>query len=197
MNCKSAFRVLLALSSAAIAVTSTAAAFAAEDQPQPPPAFGSRGVLAIGTDAALGVEGTSSGGVSTTNVLVQPAAHYFVARNLSIGVELRFEYETQSTPAAHTIEGGIGPTVGYNIPLSSAFSLWPRASVWASEESIDSLGAQSSRADLWVNGDLRILYHPAPHFFVGFGPYVQQLLTGSDKTTLYGASFTIGGWVGP
>jgi hypothetical protein len=39
-----------------------------------------------------------------------------------------------------------------------------------------------------------IMFHPAPHFFVGFGPFLDTDLSGSDKVTTYGAKLTIGGW---
>jgi hypothetical protein len=71
--------------------------------------------------------------------------------------------------------------VGYNIPLSAKLSIWPRAGVWVSDETATTEG---SEAVLWLNADLRVLYHPEPHFFVGFGPYVQQVVAGNDKETV-------------
>jgi len=109
-------------------------------------------------------------------------------------IQLDLAAVSQVGEAPRDRQSGIGPTVGYNIPLSSKLSLWPRVGVWASDETITN---ESNEAVLWLNGDLRVLYHPAPHFFVGFGPYVQQVVAGNEKETLYGASFTIGGWVGP
>jgi hypothetical protein len=60
---------------------------------------------------------------------------------------------------------------------------------------------------VWVEGYAPILYHPTPHFFVGLGPDLRTDVMTSTATiagaaaesnppllTVYGLSFTLGGW---
>jgi hypothetical protein len=35
----------------------------------------------------------------------------------------------------------------------------------------------------------------APHFFAGFGPFLDADLTGDNKATVIGGKLTLGGWL--
>jgi hypothetical protein len=39
------------------------------------------------------------------------------------------------------------------------------------------------------------MFHPAPHFFVGLGPFLDADLSGDSRATTWGAKLTIGGWM--
>jgi hypothetical protein len=39
------------------------------------------------------------------------------------------------------------------------------------------------------------MFHPAQHFFLGFGPAFDLDLSGDSKATTIAARLTIGGWV--
>jgi hypothetical protein len=41
-----------------------------------------------------------------------------------------------------------------------------------------------------------VMMHPATHFFVGFGPFLDSDLSGDNRVTSYGLRLTIGGWMG-
>ena len=99
---------------------------------------------------------------------------------------------------------GIGPRVGYNIPISDLFSFWPKVALIYTDKTTS--GASGSTFDVQLYAP--VLLHLAPHFFAGLGPQIQTDLTASasaagvsaptvPKTTSYGLYFTIGGWTVP
>jgi hypothetical protein len=205
---------VLALSFGTLAVANGHDARASEAPPDatPPPgeaaprgaiqpqAFGDRGELVIGTDANASVSTQSYDGARTSVVIVDPSVDYFAARHLSIGGALLFSYQTTGGASPfHDITYGIAPRIGYDIPLSDHFSLWPKASAFFTRTHSTIGGtlepATDDQSNVAVELFAPVLYHPAPHFFVGFGPYAETYLTGTNETFV-GAKLTLGGWLG-
>jgi hypothetical protein len=63
--------------------------------------------------------------------------------------------------------------------------------------------APSTRSGPWVSAWLPLLWHPASHFFVGFGPNASYVFAGSDggpgmggARFSAGAGVVVGGWIG-
>ena len=208
--------------------TATSAAVAQYPMPPPPPApgyggyaprpvqtFGGPGTLAISNDMNLGFFGSSTteSGGSTWTFLLAPAADYFVIQGLSVGAQIVYSHTHLSFGATGTSSAptsvdsdtfGIGPRIGYNIPISDLFSFWPKVALIYTD--ISTSGASGSTFD--VQAYAPVLLHLAPHFFAGLGPQIQTDLTASKsaagvsaptvpKTTSYGLYFTIGGWTVP
>ncbi|HVW24719.1 MAG TPA: hypothetical protein VHC69_05085 [Polyangiaceae bacterium] len=154
--------------------------------------FGGKHQLAISSDAGFYISNTtvSNGGGSTTSILLQPAVDYFVIDHLSVGGFLLLNY--QHTKGSHSTTFGIGPRVGYDIPLSSFFSIWPK--VGLSFSSVTGPGPDAN--NLALNLFVPLMLHPAPHFFLGFGPALDVDLTGNQtKSTTIAGRLTIGGWL--
>jgi hypothetical protein len=177
-------------------------------------AFGGPGTLAISSDMNLGFYGssTSEGGGSSWTFLLAPAADYFVIQGLSVGGQILYRHDHGSSPgtdggpstSSDTDTFGIGPRIGYNIPISDLFSFWPKLALIFTD--VATKGASGNSFDVQLYAPL--LLHLAPHFFVGLGPQIQTDLTVSanaggtavkdpPKTTSYGLYFTIGGWTVP
>jgi len=166
--------------------------------------FGEHGQLAIMGEAGALVTHTSVSGAdgSTTTVLVQPAVDYFVIDHLSIGAFTGISYS--SAPGGSTTTYGIGPRVGYDIPLSGRFSLWPKAglsfdstTVKVDAESIGGViipAASSSNTALAFNLFAPLMFHDH-HYFAGFGPSLDTDLSGSPKATTIALRLSIGGWL--
>lgn len=171
--------------------------------PQNTPAgrFGGKGQLAISSDAGLSISNSSQSGRggSTTTLQMRPAVDYFVIDHLSIGGFLGLNYE--HVPTGHSTTWSLGPRVGYDIPLSGLFSIWPKAglsfSTVAQTVSATSLAPQTSSdsSNLTVNLFVPVMLHPATHFFLGFGPALDADVSGSVKTTTVAGRLTIGGWI--
>jgi hypothetical protein len=163
--------------------------------------FGARGQLAISSDAGLSISNTSTSGRggSTTRLELRPAVDYFIIDNLSLGGFLGLDYS--KVPSGHSTAFSIGPRVGYNIPLSRLFSIWPKAglSFTSVSQTINATGTDAetstNSSNLAVNLFVPVMLHPAAHFFLGFGPALDADLTGDVKSTTIAGRLTIGGWI--
>lgn len=172
----------LALALAVVATTSPAHAQAER--------FGAQGDLAISSDVGLSVQHQFEGRSSTTLVL-NPAADYFVIDHLSIGGYVNLSHTGGS--GASVTNFGIGPRVGYDINLSSQFSFWPKAGVAFNHTSTSAGPLDTSNSAFAINLFAPFLFHPVEHFFLGFGPNFDIDLTGDAKQTVLGARLVIGG----
>jgi hypothetical protein len=160
--------------------------------------FGLEGQWALSSDAALSISHQSG----FTELTLAPAVDYFVIPNLSVGGFISLDY-AKSGPANTTIFS-IGPRVGYNVPFSDLFSVWPKigfsfahttnssSAAITQNESIDNT---TSSNGITLNLFVPVMVHPAEHFFAGFGPFLDAGLSGDNKFTRYGLKLTLGGWL--
>jgi hypothetical protein len=169
--------------------------------------FGHGGQFAISSDNALTISNTTVNGVpgSTTTVQLEPAVDFFIIDNLSIGGFVEFMYV--STQGGHASTFGIGPRVGYNFTLSDLISVWPKAglsidttnstgnSVANGGAALETTSASTNTTNLALNLYVPLMFHPAPHFFAGFGPFLDADLTNSARVVTWGGEVTLGGWV--
>lgn len=163
--------------------------------------FGTRHQLAISSDAGLSISNTSTSGQggSTTRLELRPAVDYFIIDNLSLGGFLGLNYD--HVPTGHSTSFSIGPRIGYNIPLSALFSVWPKAglSFASTSQTINATATagelSTNSSNLAVNLFVPVMLHPAQHFFLGFGPALDADLTGDVKSTTIAGRLTIGGWI--
>jgi len=166
--------------------------------------FGERGQLAImGEGGALFTHTSVSGrDGSTTTILIRPAIDYFVIDHLSLGAFTGVEYSSASD--ASTTTYGIGPRVGYDIPFSERFSIWPKAglsfnSINVKVDAMNIGGVRTpeqkdSNTALALNLYVPLMFH-SHHYFAGFGPSLDTDLTGSPKMTTFAARLVVGGWL--
>jgi hypothetical protein len=166
--------------------------------------FGEHGQLAImGEAGALFTHTTVSGASgSSTTIVIRPAIDYFVIDHLSVGAFTGLEFS--SAPGGSTTTYGIGPRVGYDIPLSERFSLWPKAGLSFNSSTIKhdavtvagftSPKSSASNTALAFNLFVPVMFH-ANHYFAGFGPSLDTDLTGSPKVTTIAARAVLGGWL--
>ena len=169
----------------------------------PSEVFGAPKQIAVSSDAALVVSSASTSGVtgSTTTVQLHPALDYFVVQNISVGGFLGVDYS--KTGDSHATRFGLGPRVGYNIGVSDLVSVWPKIGFSYSSTSTSTtistpVGPQTgsvAASSLALNLYVPIMFHPAKHFFGGFGPFLDTDLSGDVKQTVFGAKLTVGGWL--
>lgn len=165
--------------------------------------FGSKGDLAISSDAGLEIAYFTPGDV--TRILISPAVDWFVIENLSLGAFISWTYTTAGDSESNRF--AIGPRVGYNIPLSDLVSIWPKLGFSFSTTSISAEDDTADEDTVIVNNQgndgialnifAPIMFFPATHFFAGFGPFLDTDLSGDDKVTSFGGRLTIGGWFTP
>jgi len=175
--------------------------------------FGAPGELAISSDAQLSLIGQSYSGNgapgNTFQLVLMPAADYFIIQNLSLGGYLEYAHTSQSGtnggPGTSSDTFGVGPRIGYDIPLTDSISFWPKAFIGFSSTNF-SQGNASGGQNGWSIGIYApFLLHPSEHFFLGLGPELATQLSNSvsqgnqsasgPTATTYGLAFTVGGWL--
>jgi len=119
-------------------------------------------------------------------VLIQPGLDYFIGNGISVGGVVGFGY-TSGSPATTTVN--LGARAGFNQGLNQHVSFWPTLGI---DGSYSHNTGSNSTAALEVFAPF--LYHVAPHFFLGVGPFLSYLVKGGPDTQ-YGLDFVIGGWL--
>lgn len=169
----------------------------------PAEVFGAKQQIAISSDAALRIQRRTISGAEggTTGIELAPAADYFVAPNFSVGGFIGLDYTTSGE--SDSTRFSIGPRVGYNFPLSDFVSIWPKAGLsFAHTSTSMSTTVGSTTTTTKTSGDaialnlfVPVMFHPVPHFFGGFGPFLDTDLSGDARATQLGGKLTIGGWL--
>jgi len=166
--------------------------------------FGSKGQIAISSEAGTTFERTSISGVdgATTKLVLRPGVDYFLLNRLSLGAFVGIDYS--SVPGGSTTVFSVGPRVGYDFAFSDHFSIWPRAGVSFNSSTVktdaEELGgvsipsSESSNDAVAINLFAPILFHHH-RFFAGVGPALDTDLSGDAKATTIAVRVTLGGWV--
>ena len=112
-------------------------------------------------------------------------------------------YSEDQTDTSTTIVGVL-PRMGYNIPLGSKASIWPRlaAGYYFRSDSAGSGYPSTSGYTFTFKAFVPVLWHPVPHFFIGGGPiFSTDLVSQYDSvdsftTSEFGVQTTVGGYFG-
>ena len=131
---------------------------------------------------------------SSSSVFADSGFDYFFVKNVSVGANVYVESDSSSGVAASgapytnsSTYFGLTGHFAVNVPLGPWLSLYPRSYLGVGGGSYsDTSGSSTSQAtetEAWVALYAPLLVHPAPHFFLGFGPSVRQdILNGSGDT---------------
>jgi hypothetical protein len=193
----------------------------AEPSDDVPPRFGTRGQFVLSGTSAIGASHYEYDNSEATGSLFEfsPGADYFVARNVSIGIDADASYFYSQ---GYTIDGtlnqsrttrfALAPRVGLNLPMGRMLSLYPRFTL--GYESISALEtgpfgsgagltARTSESGAFVEIFVPLLFHPIPRFYFGFGPdffhhfgEVTGGPTSGGQATTVGVSFVVGAYWG-
>ena len=175
--------------------------------------FGAAGQLVISDDMFVSILSSKqsppdgSTGVtssSTTTFFLRPAVDIFVAGGLSIGGQVSLSYYSVDDSNSSTTSIGVVPRIGYNIPLGSKASIWPRvgADYYYTSYSSTSGYPSTNGYTFTFAAFVPFLFHPVPHFFIGGGPtYSTDLVAQYDNVdttrfSQFGVQSTIGGYFG-
>lgn len=179
----------IALAAATLSTLVFTATRARADEPTPSSAFRARGAVLISSTGGGSIASALAGGglpwvagtpflsisrddndganaIASTAVVVNPAFDVFVIDGLSIGGEVAFAYVSSSVSDDNLTVAAIAPRIGWDFPLGSAFSIWPRVGASFAYES----QASSTTAIVSASLDAQILWHATRSFFVGVGP---------------------------
>lgn len=189
---------LLALSLVAFALPAHAAATR----------FGDSGaIVPIGS---LQATYSSNGSLNQTVLGFSPGALFFFTDNVAVGAQLDLTYLSYSVPDSTTqvsaTSFGIAPTLALNVPIAERVSFLPALGVRIGSSTPFSIvgASHETQTRVTVQAFAPMLFHVAPHFFLGAGPvfsldvYASNLSSGArsgaPKTTSFGAQSIIGGW---
>jgi hypothetical protein len=132
--------------------------------------FGNPGQVAISQDFSVTFHYNTEN--SAAEFRLAPAIDYFIAPQLSLGGQFVFRYFSND-PYSES-EFGIGPRIGFNLPLAPMFSLWLKAGFLfthtTASATMNSVTVSQSANFLTLGVAAPFLFHPVPHFFIGFGP---------------------------
>lgn len=162
--------------------------------------FGNKGQIAISSEAGATFTHTTVKGSddSTTSFVLRPGIDYFLIKQLSLGVFLGVDSQSQAGLSTTTF--AVGPRVGYDIAFSDRFSIWPRVgfSYNSTKFKVDAQDGQPSSSisnnALALNVFAPFLFH-TNHFFAGVGPALDTDLSGDLKATTFAVRVTLGGWI--
>ncbi|MDX2019902.1 MAG: hypothetical protein SF187_06655 [Deltaproteobacteria bacterium] len=125
----------------------------------------------------------------TSNLNVRPSLDYFFTDRLSIGGRLGLSW--------YSSNGNSNQSRSIAWRFGANFGLGEKVSIWLTLENGIVLPENSSNL-LFTNLVFPVLLHPAPHFFVGIGPYLdgQRTLGESESDVDFGGGLTsfVGGW---
>jgi hypothetical protein len=164
-----------------------------------PSGFGAQGQLVIGgaleapinsggtnTRPMLGIAKTSGG---DTIISIQPSLDYFIIPNVSVGGVVGLTVVT-GRPGRTTVL--LGARGGYNLNLADRVSFWPTLGLSFEHTSVGNGGGSDQQT--YLNILAPFLFHLAPHFFVGAGPFIDVGL-GAFDPNLFGIWSVVGGWI--
>jgi hypothetical protein len=151
--------------------------------PSPAAAFGAPGSLVFTMQTADNGSGyfffhKASGGGSS--ISLNPAADYFLGSSVSLGASLTF---THNSGSANII--GAGVRAGYDLSVGPGLGFWPMARAFVNH---------SGSTQVSIGAFAPLLWHLAPHFFLGAGPDLNVQVSGGTSSW-YGIDFIIGGWI--
>jgi hypothetical protein len=170
-----------------------------------PTGFGALGQIAVSADLQLDVVHRSQGNGSRTTVVIRPALDYFLMPNVSVGGFVGFSSGSASFgPLAGNTdltEFSLGARAGYNLRIADTLSLWGQARLVYSHDTFTPPAGPGTGGSIFsVSLYAPLLFHPAPHFFVGAGPVLSQEIVDSvasqSTATDFGLLSIVGGYFG-
>ena len=194
---------------------------AAPAAPAPGPRFGDAGQLVLSNDLVLSVTSLTYAGTDSTSrsVAIGGSIDYFVIDHVSLGVgaSVASTYAKGIDPTTSVAvtsshnDVSFAPRLGLDLPLGSAFSLYPQFELAVGHAVYDETSASSEDkyAEDTVSVSLFVpfLVHPAQHVFVGFGPTAYHDLSNAvaspdplapsvqNRETTFGLGTILGGWL--
>ncbi len=182
--------------------------------------FGDAGQLVLSNDLELSVTSLTYAGTDSTsrNVAIGGSIDYFVIDHVSLGIgaNVASSYSKGIDPTTSVAvtfshsDVSFAPRLGLDLPLGSAFSIYPQFELAVGHEVYDETSAASedkyAQDTVSVSLFVPLLAHPAPHVFIGFGPTAYHDLSSSisypnplapsvqNRETTFGLGTILGGW---
>jgi len=149
--------------------------------------FGAPGqiVLSMGptTDEHLFFHKSTGGGWT---LQLSPALDYFLTSRVAVGGVLGYRH---ASGGAGSDSVTLGARASTNFDFNDKFGVWPLGGLFFNHTSAD----HTSSSNTWLGFYVPVLFHVAPHFFVGLGPSLEWNLQGKNDS-VWGLDSVLGGW---
>lgn len=181
---------------------------AAESQKEEEDAFGRPGQLVFwGGGAIFSGTRTSSTdnrpSATASTVDLAPSFGFFLSKTLLLEAAARIWRQSDSVQTQYGF--GLETGLGFNVPLSPLVSLLPEVRIgigWSESSCFDYYGCNDqSNVQYWNGLGMPILFHLAPHLFIGAGPAVKYTFMKTDdyddvpNALDFSLRALIGGWL--
>ena len=183
--------------------------------------FGDAGQLVLSNDLELSVASLTYAGTDSTSrsISIGGSIDYFVIDHVSLGVGANvassyikgIDPTTSVAVTSSHNDVTFAPRLGVDLPLGSAFSIYPQFELAVGHAVYDETSASSedkyAENTVSVGLFVPLLVHPAPHVFLGFGPTASHDLSNSlsfpdplapsvqNRETTFGLGTILGGWL--
>lgn len=166
-------------------------------------AFGQEGQIAFDANlrGSFGHQISSFMGQSegTTSFSLNPSLLYFVAPNIAVGGAVGFAWISDDDGSLTSF--AIGPAAAYHVALTDKISLLPGLFLAYVNVSAKAGGQSASGYQIPLGVNVPLLFHLAPHLFLGAGPGFSYTLVSkvegnsAPKQTNIGLVALIGGYL--
>jgi len=166
-----------------------------------PTRFGERRTLSFDTQFGLSLAHNFKTDYreGTTSVELSPSLGYFIADDFGLLARFRIDYEELEDEVRTSLVLEVG--LGRNFMVGSLVSIFPHATGGLIVLHQGSSTRDQNFAGVVFELAVPILFHPAPHFFLGCGPrFVTAYFPESEAAVSFGTSnlgffVNIGGWL--
>ncbi len=143
---------------------------------------------------------------SVTTLSIAPTAYFFFVKDVAFGLSASLSYSNSSQGNTSASIGGYGvaPIFAFNWWLGDSVSLVPGFSLAVNSRDLaaSSSGSNPRVTTVSLQVAAPLLFHPARHFFLGFGPIFSYDIAASlsnatgeaPKATSLGAQSYLGGY---
>jgi hypothetical protein len=155
--------------------------------------FGAPGQFVLSMGATSGEHALYHKEGGNWQLQLSPALDYFVTSRVSVGGVVSYRHATGGTGTGTNGAGSdtlsVGARAGFNIDFNQRFGLWPLGGL-----SLDRFSANhTSTTNTWFMVYAPVLFHLAPHLFLGLGPSLQFNVSGPAPNQ-FGVDSMLGGW---
>ena len=163
--------------------------------------FGSPRTLAL--SGSISLYNARTGDTNLTVLSLAPTGMFFVTDNFAVGLGLGLGWFKPSDGDSTTTVSFV-PTVGLNVPVAPAVSVFPQVGVGYGRNSAGGGGSSFSSTRVALQGFVPVLVHVG-NFFLGGGPMLEREIYASyessgvsrdaNETTTFGLMTMLGGWL--
>jgi hypothetical protein len=163
--------------------------------------FGARGQLA--PFGGIGYSHSAGNGISSDSVSLAPGALWFAVDGIALGLSAIFAHRSSSAQlpfflqpvASSTTSFGGAPMAAAAFPLTERVAFFPQLEVNYLWQRVSGGGISQTSHSISLQGFAPLLFIPAPHFFLGFGPFLSWNVEGAGSGNFaLGLNSQIGGY---